>query len=99
MLKLILRKSPQKITLVFVLVFSGEQSDIRETSLCSDIMPRCHKISAKRKSFLQKNSEFNFRVAKHIGVRRAPCGIFPRHYVKNFLAILFLKIKNIKRYI
>ena len=99
--KLILIQLAQKIALVFVVVFSGKQL-VNRLSIFFEfrfpaIVAGCYEVGIVFQAFVQKNIEFYFAVAKHIGIGGAAFAVFGKHVIDYPFFVIDTEIDNMKR--
>ncbi|MNP04231.1 hypothetical protein D3C76_961400 [compost metagenome] len=83
--------------MVLVAVYTTQQLELAVFLNHAGVVAGCHIISSKRKSFVQKFTEFDLPVAHDIRVWRAPLFVFLKKICKYFIVVFFLKIDGIVR--
>ena len=100
--QLLLRKLAEKITLVFIGVTTCQQVINRRTigsrgHRLATIVSRGNKISTQFESLFQEDIEFDFAVAKDIGIGRTPPLILGKHVIDNSFAVIGREVNDMQR--
>ena len=100
--KLLLRQLTEKIALILVSVHAGQQTVMlravgRRNRFLATVVPRRHEIGPQPERLFEKDVEFDFAVAQHVGIGRASPFVLGEHIIDHPPAVLFREIDHMKR--